>query len=312
MGASKSQKRAILEHKSSLDEPKFIQLPDGRKLAFEEYGSNSAEKNVIFFHGDPGSRLFFPFGEKCKEQGLRIWSLERPGFGESSPHPERDFNSNTRDVQDFINHFHLENVVFMGYSAGGPYALSAASNIECESCVIISSLAPPTVPKAWTQMTYLGCIGWCCVSNCTVCIPCLVCLNDCSNTECFSCSEFDAEKKIYDLFEPLYHKQDLQDLKENQLIKLQFVRSMLENENSDSYHQTEKRELQLFGSQWLHILQEISCPVYQYVGDLDKGCVPKFAKYLEENIPNCKTYSMPDKGHLAFFYFWDQIANEII
>ena len=68
-----------------------ISLPDGRKLAYSEYGDRHG-KPVIYFHGFPGSRVEgLLMDAAAKWLGLRIVAPDRPGFGRS------DFQAGRRD-----------------------------------------------------------------------------------------------------------------------------------------------------------------------------------------------------------------------
>lgn len=59
-------------------------LPDGRQLGFAQYGDPNG-RAVLYQHGIPGSRI-----EACRydalgwELGVRIVSVDRPGYGLSS------------------------------------------------------------------------------------------------------------------------------------------------------------------------------------------------------------------------------------
>lgn len=60
-------------------------LPDGRKLGYADYGDPNG-KPILYQHGTPGSRMeatrYHALG---KELGLRVVSLDRPGYGWSTP-----------------------------------------------------------------------------------------------------------------------------------------------------------------------------------------------------------------------------------
>jgi len=69
-------------------EPKFITLKDGRKLAYAEYGE-PAGKPVFFFHGTPGSHFFHPPDGITQKMGVRLITVDRPGYGLSTFLPKR-------------------------------------------------------------------------------------------------------------------------------------------------------------------------------------------------------------------------------
>ena len=67
----------------------FIQLDDGRKLAYMEYGAQEGLP-LLLFHGTPGSRLWFLEDDDiARSLGIRLITTDRPGFGASDPKPGR-------------------------------------------------------------------------------------------------------------------------------------------------------------------------------------------------------------------------------
>jgi pimeloyl-ACP methyl ester carboxylesterase len=70
-----------------------VRLPDGRSLAYTEYGAPDG-KPVLYFHGLPGSRLdpaMLDNGDLVKA-GIRMIACDRPGMGGSDFQPGRSFS----------------------------------------------------------------------------------------------------------------------------------------------------------------------------------------------------------------------------
>ena len=63
-------------------------LRDGRSLAFAEWGAADGDP-LLAFHGAPGSRLWCPDdfqpGKTTTEAGVRLITVDRPGYGRSDP-----------------------------------------------------------------------------------------------------------------------------------------------------------------------------------------------------------------------------------
>jgi pimeloyl-ACP methyl ester carboxylesterase len=53
---------------------------------------------------------------------MRLLALERPGFGLSTPEPNRRILDWPIDVQSFAKGMQLDQIAVMGLSGGGPYA----------------------------------------------------------------------------------------------------------------------------------------------------------------------------------------------
>lgn len=82
-------------------------LPDGRQLGYAEFGSRTG-KPIILLHGLACSRLDGAyFHDIACQLDVRIIGVDRPGMGESSPHPNRTLLGFARDVDDLTNHLQL-------------------------------------------------------------------------------------------------------------------------------------------------------------------------------------------------------------
>ncbi len=68
-----------------------IQLKDGRKLGYAEFG-NPKGKPIFHFNGFPGSRLEpLLLEDKIKGKGVRFIGVDRPGLGLSDFKKGRKF-----------------------------------------------------------------------------------------------------------------------------------------------------------------------------------------------------------------------------
>jgi len=61
-----------------------IRLPDGRGLAYSEWG-DLAGRPVVLLHGTPGSRLICLDEDATLAAGVRLLTMDRPGYGLSDP-----------------------------------------------------------------------------------------------------------------------------------------------------------------------------------------------------------------------------------
>lgn len=85
-----------------------INLPDGRKLGYAEYGTPNGQA-IICFHGLPGSRIDFArFDDAAKMVHARVISVDRPGVGLSSPDSQATMLSIARDVEFLTDSLGLE------------------------------------------------------------------------------------------------------------------------------------------------------------------------------------------------------------
>ena len=85
-----------------------LTLPDGRKLGYAQYGSQTG-RAILYLHGLPGSRIEAAcFDELGLELGARIIAADRPGIGWSSPHPGRTLLDHPKDLEHLAKHLELD------------------------------------------------------------------------------------------------------------------------------------------------------------------------------------------------------------
>lgn len=100
--------------------------PDGRTVAVAEWGDPDGVP-VIGLHGTPGSRLGHPVDlAGVRAAGVRLLTLDRPGYGDSDRLPGRQVVDAAADVAVVIGALRLDRVAVTGGSGGGPHALAAA------------------------------------------------------------------------------------------------------------------------------------------------------------------------------------------
>lgn len=127
-----------------------LRLPDGRRLAFREFGDRGGMP-VLGFHGTPGSSLMLRFlNEAAGGLGIRLIAPDRPGFGGSSPMPDRRLLDWPDDTARLLDELGLERASVMGISGGGPYALATAWALpkRVAALVIVSGMGPVAGPDA--------------------------------------------------------------------------------------------------------------------------------------------------------------------
>lgn len=76
-----------------------LTLSDGRKLGYAQYGSHTG-RTVFYCHGLPGCRIeAAPFDAMATRLGARIIAVDRPGYGLSSPQPNRTILDHAEDIK---------------------------------------------------------------------------------------------------------------------------------------------------------------------------------------------------------------------
>lgn len=99
-----------------------LRLPNNRQLSYATYGSEDGTP-VLYFHGFPGSRVEAALiDEQAKAAGVRLISIDRPGYGQSTPLPGRSLLDWCEDIRAFADQLELDSFSILGVSGGGPYA----------------------------------------------------------------------------------------------------------------------------------------------------------------------------------------------
>jgi pimeloyl-ACP methyl ester carboxylesterase len=105
----------------------LIGSPDGRTIEAVDEGDPDGTL-VVFHHGSPGAAVpFAPFGRAAAERGIRLVTISRAGFGDSSRDEGRSVASAAGDAAAVADHLGAEGFLTMGWSGGGPHALACAA-----------------------------------------------------------------------------------------------------------------------------------------------------------------------------------------
>jgi pimeloyl-ACP methyl ester carboxylesterase len=126
-----------------------ITLRDGRRLAYCEWGNRDG-RPIVVCHGAPGSRVFGPQAETTAEAGVRLITVDRPGYGRSSPRPGRQILDWPADLAQLTTALGVEEFDVAAHSSGGPYALACAHALpgRVGRVALISCIAPYSVPAS--------------------------------------------------------------------------------------------------------------------------------------------------------------------
>lgn len=118
---------------------------DDRTVAYAEYGDPEGAP-VALFHGTPGSRVLGElYDEAARRHGVRLLAIDRPGYGDSTPVPERT----PTDAEDYasavLDDAGVSEVGVVAFSGGSGHALGLAATREerVTSVDLVSGAAPP-------------------------------------------------------------------------------------------------------------------------------------------------------------------------
>lgn len=261
-----------------------ITLEDGRTVAYCEFGEPDGTP-VFVFHGGVGSRGFgLLFESTAREQGVRVVSPDRPGYGRSDPLPDRRLVDWPDDVAALADHLSLDRFAVLGVSGGGPYAAACAARLpdRVTAAGLVSSIGPPDAPRprGLAAITLLArYVPW------LAGVPIRRTLSR-ARTDPEAACEARASGKAPR--EAAMHRRDA-----GRRLTAQTA------EAGRQGHHHAVGELAILGRPWGFDLEAIRVPVGVWHGRLDRTIPVGAAEYLADRIPDARLSVREDAGHLS-------------
>jgi len=106
-------------------------------------GGDPAGRAVLVQLGTPSSRVLYrPHLLDAQERGIRLIAYDRPGYGGSTPQPERVVADCADDARAIVDALEIDRFAVWGISGGGPHALACAGVLSGR-VVAAATLASP-------------------------------------------------------------------------------------------------------------------------------------------------------------------------
>ena len=265
-----------------------VPLPDGRELAYEEYG-DPAGFPVLSFHGGLSSRLdAAPAHDAALLAGVRLISPDRPGMGLSTYRPGRRLLDWPADVDALTRALGIGRFAVMGWSAGGAYAAVCAVKMgrRVTAAALLSSAVPfdlygttrglTSEDRALLFLTRR--VPW--LASATLKFS----IVNASNTRLLRAvmrSFPPADRSVLAEWGP-------PDL------ALAFVREALRQGTAGCV-----QDYRIFGDPWGFSLEEIRVPVQIWEGADDRTGPPGYRAFLQRHIAHASVTVVPGEGHLS-------------
>lgn len=265
-----------------------LTLPDGRLLAYEEYG-DPAGFPVLSFHGGLSSRLdAAPAHEAAVVAGVRLVSPDRPGMGLSTYQPDRRLIDWPADVEHLAAGLGIDRFAVMGWSAGGPYAAVCAAKLEdrVTAAALLSSSVPLDLYGTTRGLSMEDRVllllarhtPWLASTVMKVSIV------NASNARLLRAAMRafpPADRTILTEWGPPDHA-------------LAFVREAMRQGIEGCV-----LDYRIFGDPWGFSLEEIEVPVQIWEGSDDQTGPPGYRDFLRRHIPGATVTVVPGEGHLS-------------
>ncbi|GAA3218209.1 alpha/beta fold hydrolase [Dactylosporangium siamense] len=134
-----------------------VELDDGRML--HTYDTGGGDFVILWHHGTPNiGAPPAPLSAESERLGIRWISYDRPGYGGSTPSPDRTVASAATDAAAVADAHGVDRFAVMGHSGGGPHALACAALLpdRVTAAVSVSALSPHTADGYFDGMAPAG------------------------------------------------------------------------------------------------------------------------------------------------------------
>lgn len=282
-----------------------MQLRDGRRLGFSEWG-DPAGKPIFLFHPLPGSRLFrHPDDSIAASLGVRLITIDRPGFGLSDPYPGRKLLNWPDDVVKLADSLNIDRFAVLGVEAGGAHALTCAYMIPRRLVAVglVSSLSPLNRQGARTNMIPLLRNSYIMAFRAPTLLRFMM---------YFGAREAQSypEKYLSRTDDPLLPASDRALLLQNADIRAMSVESIAETFRIGSTPYSD--EMILLARPWSFRMRDISILVHLWHGEDDVIAPAQMGYYLANELLACEAHFFPGEGHGLIFSRWSEILSTLV
>ena len=287
------------EHKQT------IRLRDGRMLGYAEYGDPSGIP-LIFCHGWGDSRLTrHPDDTRTAVLGVRLITIDRPGFGLSSFQPRRTPLDWPADVVQLADRLELGRFALLGHSGGGPHALACGVAIpdRLTAIGIACGFAPMDRPGALDGMSRQLQQGVGLFSR----MPWISRLLFASLPNQY---RRNAEKAFEQQFGHGLPDSDRAILDRGD-VHANVLAGAVEALRCGSRGLAHEAPLFL-GRPWGFRPEAICTPAWLWYGDADSIVPLQMGHYLANTIPRSDLRVYPGEGHMLHITHWDEILQTLV
>lgn len=276
---------------------RFITLPDGRQLGYAEYGVPNGSP-VLFFHGSPGSSYIHgDMANIAAQRGIRLIAIDRPGYGLSSPQPARTMLNWPDDVAALTNALELQQFAIIGFSGGSPYALACACKLPAKvtKIALAGAFAPQEAPGVMEGMSPM-------VSG----LYALAQSNPEELRNTFVAVAPSPAALVEAMSASLPEWDKIEVKKRTAEFETEYALTLRSGVDGVA------TDFVLVSKNWGFTLGGINTEVHLWSGSADQNTPPAMTNYLSQQLPNNRTFMLPDEGHLSLYVHWEEILEQLI
>jgi pimeloyl-ACP methyl ester carboxylesterase len=278
-----------------------IKLLDGRALTFAQYG-DPLGRPVLFFHGTPSSRLLrHPDDSLTASLGIRLITIDRPGFGGSDYQPNRQLLDWPDDVSMLADKLGIERFAVAGVSGGGPYVAACAYKIPHRLTVggIISGVGPTDVEENVETFNKTRAGGIFLARHAPWLLRPLIWLLQ------------NPQRGIENYYLKIMAESATVDQEVLRRPEIKSLAMACWSEGTTNGIRGFARDCIIFSKPWGFKLEDIQAIIHIWHGDQDTSTPLCMAKYLANQIPNCQLTILSGKGHFLLFDQWAEILTTL-
>ena len=279
-----------------------LTLKNGRILAYAECGDPHG-KPVFFFHGTPGSRIFHPPDEITVRLGVRLITIDRPGYGDSTFQPGRRILDWPGDVVQLADHLGIGKFAVVGHSGGGPHTLACAFALpeRISIAITLSGAGPVNAPGATAGMTALNKFGF----QFGPYIPWAI--GRPLNWLVF-------HERSADPAKAMDREIGRRPPADDELFRQPEVYEICLKTELEAFRPGligMSWDVRLITRPWGFRLEEINIPVRLWHGTADNVTSISMAHYMAGKIPHSQLTICKDEGHMLLFPHWQEILTQL-
>jgi pimeloyl-ACP methyl ester carboxylesterase len=285
-----------------------LNLPDGRKLSYAEFGKPDGFP-VFYFHATPSSRLepLFLGEEIFSRLGLRVICPDRPGIGNSSFQENRGLSDWPEDVKYLSQNLGLNQISILGVSGGGAYAAVCAAKIPGQVCkVVIASGSWRIDSVAVNRIGFPMNLMWQVTRYAPVFLPVIIKTMARMMSQPPNGRNEQSSTPPNDYFPSADHAVMAQPgrLEINQKIMQEVLRQGTRGAVWD---------FRLCVREWDFDLAEIQRPVVLFHGELDQNYPVELTREVANELPQAQLHTYPEDGHLSTYSnHFEDIARALL
>lgn len=272
----------------------LFSLPDGRLLAYDEYGLPEGAP-VLYFHDTGSSRLEAGFfDETARQQGYRLIAIDRPGIGCSDYSPSLSPLDVCQDALALADALDLERFAVMSLAAGGIFGLTLAHHHPERVCLQLSLAGVPG--SVFNEVNEHSYAASCWNELTPLLIKVLVRLKH----QFFADAPDQAIRRLQDHL-CYTDRKTLQDPSVQRLLTLDHCEAVR------SGYRGVAQDLALCYRKLNFRLQNVHVPTVIWQGSADRLSQRADCEYLAARLPEVSLHRVPNRGHYFFLQNMDRV-----